>query len=330
MKFDVENSENKKIEFFKNYSIDSEKNPSEETPKRKLVAIPCFNEESTIGSVILKAKNHSDEVLVVDDGSTDKTAQVAEFAGATVIRHGGNKGYGAAIKTCFDYARGGEFDILTIIDGDGQHDADQIQTVMKPIIENKADISIGSRFIDENKNTIPLYRRFGIWVLTRFTNAGSKVVHHRVKDAQSGFRSYSKNAINCLNPKDSNMGASAEILMHGRKMNLLFHEVPITCRYDENLDRSTKGPVSHGIGVIFSILKYMEIEHSLLFFGIPALILFCGAIFFGTRVFIKYNETGLIPFGPSLLFGIAFLILSVILGMTGLILHAVLNANKRK
>ena len=123
------------IEFIKEpYTIDDENDVSpDETPKRSLVAIPCYNEERTIGSVILKAKKFSDEVLVVDDGSTDKTAQVAKYAGAIVLRHGGNKGYGAAIQTCFNYARKGDFDILTILDGDGQHDADQIYNVIRPI-----------------------------------------------------------------------------------------------------------------------------------------------------------------------------------------------------
>ena len=130
---------------------------SREEPKRTLAAIPCYNEETTIGSVVLKAKRYVDEVLVIDDGSTDDTAKVAEYAGAIVLRHGGNKGYGAAIQSCFNYARDHNFDVMTILDGDGQHDADQIQTVMKPVVEEDIDISIGSRFLEDN--TVPLYRR---------------------------------------------------------------------------------------------------------------------------------------------------------------------------
>jgi len=200
---------------------------------------------------------------------------------------------------------------------------------MKPVLENKTDISIGSRFIDGNNNDVPLYRRFGIWVLTRFTNAGSKEDHHRVIDGQSGFRAYSKNAINHINPKDSNMGVSAEILMHGRKRNLSFMEVPITCSYDEKLNGSTKRSVGHGFGVIFSILKYLEVEHSLLFFGIPGIILFLTGLILGTFVYLEYTSLKVLAVGNALI-SVALLVLGTLSGMTGLILHAVINASKRK
>ena len=135
----------------------------------------------------------ADIVVVCDDGSSDMTSDMAERLGAVVVKHDENKGYGAAIQSLFRAAKRLDADVFVTLDGDGQHDADEIHTVMKPILENKADISIGSRFIDGNNNDVPLYRRFGIWVLTRFTNAGSKEDHHRVMDGQSGFRAYSKN-----------------------------------------------------------------------------------------------------------------------------------------
>ena len=298
----------------------------ENRDKRVLAAIPCFNEEATIGSVVLKAKMHVDEVLVIDDGSTDNTAQVAEYAGATVLRHGGNRGYGAAIQSCFNYAREHNFDVMTIIDGDGQHDADQIQTIMRPISDGKADISVGSRFIDSTGNMVPMYRRFGIAMLTRFTNAGSDETN-RVTDGQSGFRAYSRKAIESIDPKDVNMGVSAEILMQGRKRNLLYEEVPITCSYEG--DCSTEGPVGHGLGVVVSILKYLEVEHSLLFFGVPGLILFSLGLFLGLGVYLDFLAFETLAVGNALV-TIILLVLGTLSGMTGLILHAVINADRRR
>jgi glycosyltransferase involved in cell wall biosynthesis len=292
---------------------------------RTLVAIPCYNEEATIGTIVLKAKRHVDEVIVVDDGSIDNTAKVAKYAGAKVISHGGRKGYGAAIKTCFKYAREKNFDVMTVLDGDGQHEADQIKSVMKPILDKGIDISIGSRFIKNNGHDIPRYRRFGINILTRMTNAGSKKIH-KVTDGQSGFRAYSRKAIEQLNLKDNDMGISAEILMNGRKSNLIYKEVPINCRYDVN--GSTKKPIGHGLGVIVSILKYMEVEHSLLFFAVPGLILFIAGLFFGTKVYIDYHASGILSIGYALI-TIILIVLGVLSGMTGVILHAVINANRK-
>ena len=107
---------------------------------------------------------------------------------------------------------------------------------------------------------------------------------------------------------------------------MTFKEVPISCNY--NIDGSTQGAVGHGLGVIVSILQYMEVEHSLLFFGVPGLILFIIGLFFGFYVYMTYITAKFIPFGSALI-TIGLLILGSLLGITGLILHAVITANRR-
>jgi glycosyltransferase involved in cell wall biosynthesis len=298
----------------------------EKQEPKTLVAIPCFNEEKTIGSVILKAKKYADEVLVIDDGSIDKTATIAELAGATIVRHEKNKGYGAAIQSCFNYARENNFDVMTILDGDGQHDPDQIYTVMRPVSEGKADISIGSRFLDSQGNMVPMYRRFGIAVLTKFTNGFSNA-EEKVCDGQSGFRAYSRKAIENIDPKDPNMGVSAEILMQSKKKNLLFSEVPITCSYEG--DTSSQGPVGHGMSVIISILQYLEVEHSLLVFGLPGFLMFISGLVLGMISYLSYKDLGYFPFAQTAVAGLLF-ITGMLMGITGLILHAVINEGRRR
>jgi uncharacterized membrane protein YedE/YeeE len=115
--------------------------------------------------------------------------------------------------------------------------------------------------------------------------------------------------------------------MQGRKRNLLFTETPISVDYDG--DGSTKQPVGHGLGVILSILKYMEVEHALLFFGIPGIILFSIGLGLGWMVYSVYMATHVLAIGESLI-TIALLVLGVLSGMTGLILHAVINAGQRE
>ena len=123
------------------------------------------------------------------------------------------------------------------------------------------------------------------------------------------------------------MGVSAEILFQGRKKNLAYSEVPIYCSYEGNC--STQRPLGHGLSVVASIIKYMEIQHSLLFFGLPGLILFSIGIISGFQVYLMYEANNFLPFGPTLI-TIGLLIIGVLLGMTGLILHAVINANRQR
>jgi len=126
-----------------------------------IVAIPAYNEEETIAKEVLKAKKYADKIIVCDDGSADSTAEIAKSLGVDVIRHKRNLGYGAAIQSLFERAKRLDFDVLITLDGDGQHNPDDIPKVIKPIIDDEADIVIGSRFVGDSLFAMPWYRRIG-------------------------------------------------------------------------------------------------------------------------------------------------------------------------
>ena len=173
-----------------------------------IAAMPAHNEEGTIAKVVLSAKKHVDKVVVVDDGSEDMTAEIAEALGALVVRHKENRGYGAAIRTCFETAKELDADIMVILDSDGQHDPSYIPDFIKALKINKADIVICSRFLTKNKIK-PKWRVVGMKVLNLFTRLVGKI---KTTDSQSGYRAYSRRAIEKIKITNPDMGAGSEIL----------------------------------------------------------------------------------------------------------------------
>lgn len=210
--------------------------------------IPAYNEEKALADVIGKTLEHVDEVIVVDDGSSDKTSEVAIEAGARVIKHSVNLGKGEALKSGFKAI--GDDSIIITIDGDGQHNPSEIPDLVRPIIEDGADLVNGSRYMNGPEENTPAYRRVGQKVLDIATNisAGTKVT-----DSQSGFRAFSHKSKNVFRFKDTGFGIESEMLVDAAEAGLKIVEVPITVRYD--LDGSTKDPITHGVGVLFNIAK---------------------------------------------------------------------------
>lgn len=218
-------------------------------PKR-IAAIPCLNEARFISDIVTRARRYVDEVIVIDDGSTDNTALAAIAAGATVIAHKSSQGAGAATRTAFEAAKTYEADVLVTLDGDGQHNPDEIPQIMDPIIRGEVDLVIGSRFICPDVKEVPRYRKFGIDVITWLYNVGSKI---KVTDSQSGFRAYSRRLLKEINITEDGFGFSIQVLVQAREKGFDIAEVPVSCIYHS--DGSTLNPVSHGIGVAFSVVK---------------------------------------------------------------------------
>lgn len=242
-----------------------------------VAGIPAYNEEKTIAKVILNAQKQVDTVVVCDDGSQDMTAEIAQRLGAVVIRHDQNLGYGNAIKSLFEKAKTLNADVLVTLDADGQHNAKEIQTLVQPIIEGKADIAIGSRLLNGTQE-IPLYRRFGIKFLTKMTNGNGE--KQNLTDAQCGFRGYNRRAIENLDLREPGMGVSVEILLQARTQGMTITEVPVEAHY-HGLDTSTHHPVRHGVNVLSTIIRLVVEERPLVYLGVPAMLTLLVGVSFG-------------------------------------------------
>ncbi|MFQ5476972.1 MAG: glycosyltransferase family 2 protein [Nitrosopumilus sp.] len=283
----------------------------------KLACIPAYNEENSISDIVSKSLPHVDRVVVCDDGSSDKTAKVARDAGAIVITQT-NQGYGAAISSLFEYARKENAQIMITLDGDGQHNPNQIPLLVDAMTSHNVDVVIGSRFLDESTRASG-YRKTGIKIITSASNYGT---NFKVSDSQSGFRAYSKDAIDAIHPTEQGMSVSTEILLKISNKGLSIAEVPITISYEG--DTSEQNPVSHGVGVLANTVKYVSIKHPLQFYGIPGLGLIIVGLILGGLFLDRYLNDQTIFYG-SLFGSIILFLLGAILSVTAIILFSMAN-----
>ena len=297
---------------------DMESKPNLQNNVNIMVCIPTFNAESTISEAVKKCKEFADLVLVVNDGSTDNSAEVAKEAGAEVLTHKINLGYGGAIKSCLTEALKRKAKVTITFDADLQHDPKDLLKLIEPIITEKADIVIGSRFLEESDD-VKVYRKFGIKLITSLVNSfsGSKI-----KDAESGLRSYSFNALRKIvyNLETEGMGMSAEILLKAAVNKLKIIEVPRKEMYPNNVQTSSQNPLKHGLTVISTIFKLIIETKPLTAFGIPSLFLFIFSGISSFYVIEFYNQMSRLPVGLTL-FTITLLTVGFFFILAGVILY---------
>ena len=279
---------------------------------KTIVGMPAYNEAKYIGSLVLQAQQYADGVLVVDDGSSDHTARVAELAGAIVVRHVGNKGYGSAIQTLLAEAKKQNADILVIIDADSQHNPEEIPSLVQAISEG-SDVVIGSR--EMQSNTIAPYRRFGQRVLSRLTYVASR---QKLSDTESGFRAYSRKALATLELKEKGMAVSSEIVSEAAAKGLKVTEVPISVIYTK--DGSTMNPIRHGFGVLNRITVMISERRPLLFFGLFGGIFLVLGIAAGVIVTQSYFASRVLATGTAL---VSMLLVNV--GLLSIFTGVILN-----
>jgi len=288
-----------------------------------LVGIPAFNEEQTIAKVIIRSQAHASRVLVVDDGSGDDTCAIAERLGAKVLRHDKNLGKGAGIHDCFAYAKHSGADVLITLDGDGQHDPSLIPTLLKALTDAQGDVVIGSRV--SRPSDMPSYR----WTGERMIDHAARVkVDGRVVDSQSGFRAYSRKAIENLSATEYGMGVDAQLIVHANEVGMKIVEVPIVISYSGS-KTSTHNPVMHGLDVVFSLVKFISIRHPLLFYGAFAICFLSISLSFGIMTLDYYQRWGRVITNLALI-SIATGIIGFLSLFTAIILFTLITVVREK
>jgi glycosyltransferase involved in cell wall biosynthesis len=223
----------------------------EEKSKKIIIVIPAYNEEKIIQNVIMEIKSAGYEnLVVVDDGSTDQTQKIAQKTGIKTFRHKINRGKGAATKTGIEAAKLLGADVIVTIDGDGQHDPQDIRNLTQPILAGNCDVVLGSRL--RNPQGMPWYKiiqnkigniftwyLFGLWVT----------------DSQSGFRAYSRRAAEVINTHGDRYEYDSEVLREIYIYKLKFKEVPIQVRYTEySMGKTEKQGFLNGVKTVYKMV----------------------------------------------------------------------------
>jgi glycosyltransferase involved in cell wall biosynthesis len=280
-----------------------------------VVIIPAYNEERFIGSVVLKTRRLADIVLVVDDGSQDATAELAAAAGAQVVSHDENRGKGAALNTAFCRARDLRPEAVVMLDADGQHSPEELARVVEPVINGRADVVVGSRYL-QPRSSVPRHRIWGHWAFNLVTRLASGVP---ASDSQSGYRAFSPRALEAISFSSQGFSVESEMQFLAHQYGLRFAEVPITIQY---LDKPKRSVLGQGLSVLNGVLRLTGQYRPLLFFGVPGLLLILGGMAWGMWVVDIFNRTKQLAVGYALI-SVLLSLLGLVMLSTGFTLHSI-------
>ncbi len=275
--------------------------------------------------MVLRARKHGD-VLVIDDGSTDRTAENARLAGATILSHDGNQGKGVGIRTALRFAAVNGFDFIVLMDGDGQHDPDEIPNLLEPLrrLNGPVDVVLGDR--TGRAPTMPTYRRAGKAILDKATSiaAGGPAV-----DSQCGYRALTRRGAEILGRQLTGPGfeVESEMLMVIQREGLAYENVPVTIRYD-GIDGSTQHPIPHAARVLDRLFVFLALRRPLLTLGLPGVVSVVFGAYWGIRMLQAYQNDRV--FVES--YGLAaatFVLLGLILVATSLMLNVIIILQPR-
>jgi glycosyltransferase involved in cell wall biosynthesis len=295
--------------------IESSEPASQPSKAKIVIVIPAYNEDRFVGSVVLKALQQAEVVIVVDDGSTDHTAEVAAAAGAIVVRHGQNQGKGTALNTGFHAAQEYEPQVVVTLDADGQHSPQETEVLVAPILAGEADIVIGSRYL-EHSSQVPRSR---IWGHRGFNLLTGQLSGVSSTDSQSGFRAFSPRALRAISFSSTGFSVESEMQFLAHEHDLVLVEAPVTISYP---DKPKRRLTFHGFMVLNGVLRLVGQYRPLLFFGVPGLVVLLMGIGWGWMVVDIYRRTQQLAVGYAMI-SVLLTILGSLGLTTGLILHSV-------
>lgn len=291
-----------------------------------VACIPAYCEEGTIARVILCAQKYVDKVLVCDDGSTDMTTEIAERLGAIVVRYDRNHGKGHALKSLLGTAMKFDADVVVLIDGDGQHNPDEIPNLIRPILQLKADFVVGSRFANNAKIEAPFYRRAGLRFLNYLHNKVNKLP---VSDAQCGFRALSRKALDAVYFfEHEGYGVDVEMLSLAKKNGINIVEVPVAVRYKGLKKTSNKMPLAHGGELIVNLLRMVVEESPLKYLGVPGAILLLIGMSAAVYLVLSFNSTRILSL-HAMMVTMGSTVAGLLLMVTGFILWGLQRISNR-
>lgn len=287
-----------------------------------VVYIPALNEEKSIASVIQQIPTQINgvnkiECLVVNDGSTDKTADIARSNGASVVSHGGNQGVGMAFQSAVQYAWDNDADILVGIDADGQFDPAEIPLIIQPIMENKADMIIGSRFTQGKPKFMSNVKYQGNKMIASLV---SSICGQKFQDVSCGFRAYSREALLRLNVFEKFTYTHASILSLVYQ-GLRVIELPISIRYYPDRKSRVAGSISNYASKTSKIILRVLLDYRpLRVFGTLGSVFFIIGIAFEAFLFTYYFINGsFTPYKTAGFIGLGFIIFGMLIFIIALI-----------
>jgi glycosyltransferase involved in cell wall biosynthesis len=281
---------------------------------KTVAVIPAFNEEKSISKVLLLTSKVVDQIVVVDDGSTDLTGEIAKTLGFVVLTHEANEGKGAALRTGVAYAQKEfRFDILVTIDSDMQHDPTEIPRLLDPILQGSADVVIGVRPME--RGVMPRERIIGNKFLDAMSNSKGDDKH---RDTQSGFRAYSASALGKIRFLEDGMAIESQTYIDAVSAGLRIMEVPVTTTYAGILPK--RGRFNHFSQIVDYLLTRTVADSPLLYLGLPGITGVVIGVLAGLRVvqiFVTNHQQ--IAAGTALL-SVTFIIIGAVLIATSLII----------